>query len=113
MIRNTKEGQKASVRLDMTGNEFKRLIEQKDPNDSVDTLQEVLAMFEGIGDGETIAEYVRRVAVTADTMPENSVGTEQIKEDSIMMDDLNSEVRDNMLTPSDRVTEEDLANFEV
>ena len=48
------------VRLNMTGEEFKKLLERKDPNNVVDTLNEVLAMFEGISDNETIAEYVQR-----------------------------------------------------
>ena len=96
MIRKGQEGQKPSVRLDMTGDEFKRLIEYKDPNDVVDTLQEIMHMFDGIGDGETIVDYIRRVAVTPDNMPYNSVGTEQIKENSVMMDDLNEEVRKKM-----------------
>jgi len=81
-----------SVMMNMTGEEFKRLIEQQDPNGIVDTLQEVLAMFDGIDDGETIADYVRRVAVTPDSMPENSVGTEQLKPGAVMLDDISEEV---------------------
>ena len=92
MKRKAKEGQKPSVCLDMTGDEFKRLIEYKDPNDVVDTLQEVLAMFEGIGDGETIAEYIRRVAVTPESMPLDCVGTEQLKPGAVHLDDLSESV---------------------
>lgn len=53
------------VRLNMTGEEFKKLIEQKNPDGIVDTLQEVFALFEGIGDDETLVEYVQRTAKEA------------------------------------------------
>lgn len=92
----------------MTGEEFKRLIERRDPNDVVDTLQEVLAMFEGIGDGETIAEYIRRVAVTPESMPEDCIGTEQIKNNAVMLEDLNEEVRQKL---TDTYDEEDEALY--
>lgn len=65
---------KQPVTLDMTGEEFKRLIEQRDPNNVVDTLQEIKAMFAGISDSETIADYVRRVAMTADGVKEEDIG---------------------------------------
>lgn len=94
------------VLMNMTGDEFKRLIEQRDINGVVDTLNEVMAMFEGIGDDETIAEYVRRVAVTADNMPENSIGTAQIQNEAVHLEDLNAEVRDQLI--GDGITEEDL-----
>lgn len=41
----------------------------------------------------------------------DSVGSEEIKDDSIAMEDLNTEVRDNMVTKEDRVTENELKDF--
>ena len=43
----------------------------------------------------------------------DSVGTEEIKDDSIEMEDLNQSVKDAMVTDADRVTQEELANFNV
>jgi len=48
--------------------------------------------------------------ITIDTVPPDSVGTRQIEDGSVMLDDLNPEVKDNM---ADRVTQEDLDNFKV
>lgn len=93
------------VIMNMTGDEFKRLIEQRDPNAVVDTLHEVLAMFEGISDGETIADYLRRLVAD---LPAESVGTEQIKDDAVMFRDLNEEVRDKMLNS---LTDEDMEKW--
>ena len=42
-----------------------------------------------------------------------SVGTEQIQDEAVMMDDLNPEVKDSMITDGDRVTAEELAGFQV
>ena len=38
-----------------------------------------------------------------DTIPENSVGSQQIDNGSIQMEDLSPEVRENMNTPGSRV----------
>ena len=43
----------------------------------------------------------------------DSVGTEEIRNNSVLMEDLNQEVKDTMLTDDDRVTQEDLNNFDV
>ena len=43
----------------------------------------------------------------------DSVGTEQIQDDSVMMDDLHQSVKDKMMTDDDRVTQEDINNFNV
>lgn len=95
---------KKSIRLNMTGEEFKRLIEQYDPDNEVNTLPEVLRLLQGIGDNESLADYIeRKINEGVTVIPAGSVGPEQ----------LNDEVKENMLTPSDRVTEEELADFEV
>jgi len=43
----------------------------------------------------------------------NTVGTEQIVDDSIVMDDLNQSVKDEMITKDNRVTPEELEKFKV
>lgn len=43
----------------------------------------------------------------------NSVGSEEIKDDSVEMADLSSDVKDSMITDADRVTQEDLEGFVV
>lgn len=42
----------------------------------------------------------------------DSVGSEEIADDSIMMEDLNQTVKDQMMTGEDRVTQEELDNFQ-
>ena len=46
------------VRLNMTGDEFKTLIEGTSPNGEIDTLPEVMAAAQGISDDETIQHDV-------------------------------------------------------
>lgn len=48
--------------------------------------------------------------ITIDTVPPDSVGTEQIVDESVMMDDLHPEVKDSI---ADRVTSEELDHFKV
>lgn len=43
----------------------------------------------------------------------DSVGSEQIINESVEMEDLHKNVKDKMVTDDDRVTAEELANFEV
>lgn len=43
----------------------------------------------------------------------NTVGTNEIIDDSVQMEDLNSSVKDAMVTDKDRVTQEQIDNFEV
>lgn len=43
----------------------------------------------------------------------DSVGSKEIKDEAVMMKDLNSEVKEAMMTENDRVTQEELDNFEV
>ena len=43
----------------------------------------------------------------------NTVGTEQIINDSVEMEDLNHKVKDKMMTDDDRVTQEELDQFDV
>ena len=48
--------------------------------------------------------------ITSDVVPPNSVGSEQIEDESVMMDDLHPEVKDSI---ADRVTKDELDNFHV
>lgn len=43
----------------------------------------------------------------------DTVGTEQIIDGAVEMEDLNESVKDTMLTDEDRVTEEELGEFDV
>lgn len=46
-------------------------------------------------------------------IPENTVDTRSIVDDTIEMQDLSQKVKDKMVTDDDRVTADELANFEV
>lgn len=50
---------------------------------------------------------------TIDIVPPDSVGTRQIQDDSVEMEDLNQKVKDKMMTDDDRVTQQDIENFNV
>jgi len=43
----------------------------------------------------------------------DSVGTREIKNDSVEMEDLNQKVKDKMMTDEDRVTKQEIDNFNV
>lgn len=49
----------------MTGEEFKKYIEQRNENGRIDTLPEALRALEGIRDDETIKEYIERMTYEA------------------------------------------------
>jgi hypothetical protein len=42
----------------------------------------------------------------------NTVGSREIQDDSVEMEDLSSSVKDSMVTDKDRVTQEELDNFQ-
>lgn len=50
---------------------------------------------------------------TIDIVPPDSVGTRQIQDDSVEMEDLNQSVKDKMMTGDDRVTQKDIESFNV
>lgn len=52
------------VIMNMTGDEFKKLVEQKDPNELIDTIPEILDFLQGIKDGETLEQYIKRIVAT-------------------------------------------------
>ena len=49
----------------MTGDEFKKYIEQRNPNGEIDTLPEVLKALKGLRDDETIKDYLDRMVYEA------------------------------------------------
>lgn len=48
-----------------------------------------------------------------DVPPIDSVGTKEIRNDSVEMEDLNQDVKDTMITGEDRVTPEEIENFDI
>ena len=50
---------------------------------------------------------------TIDVVPPDSVGTEQIADGSVQAEDLSEGVKNAMVTDKDRVTQEQIDNFEV
>lgn len=49
------------VIMNMTGDEFKKLVEQKDPNELINTIPEILEFLSGIKDNETLEQYIKRI----------------------------------------------------
>ena len=47
--------------MEMTGDEFKKLVEQRDPNELIDTIPEILDFLSGIRQGETLEQYIKRI----------------------------------------------------
>lgn len=102
------------VTLDqLTGTEVKTLLEQITDDQKINTVPELFRFLEEVPDGMSLREYIISIAGSPDELPDNSVGTRQIEDDSVMMDDLNSSVKDTMMTAEDRVTEEELQQFQV
>lgn len=102
------------VQLDtLSGDEVKALLEQIVEDQRIDTIPELFAFLSGVPEGVSLAEYIRSIAGDASQPADNSVGTEQLKDDSVMMDDLNHTVKEAMITAEDRVTADELAGFEV
>ena len=46
-------------------------------------------------------------------LPDNTVGSNAIIDEAVEMEDLSKQVKDKMVTENDRVTKEDLDNFDV
>ena len=64
-----------SVIMNMTGDEFKKLVEQKDPNHLIDTIPEILDFLRGIEDGETLEQYIKRIVRSLFVITESEQGT--------------------------------------
>lgn len=62
----------------MTGDEFKKYIEQRNPNGEIDTLPEVLKALKGLRDDETIKDYLDRMSYEAHLPQEEREMIEQL-----------------------------------
>ena len=62
----------------MTGDEFKKYIEQRNPNGEIDTLPEVLKALKGLRDDETIKDYLDRMVYEAHLPQEEREMIEQL-----------------------------------
>lgn len=109
------ENMKKAVQLDtLTGDEFKALLEQVSQDGKINTIPELIDFLSEVPQGMSLKEYIESIAGGGGSTPApDSVGSEQIKDDSIEMEDLSKGVKDSMLTDGNRVTQEELDNFEV
>lgn len=73
--------------------------------------------YETLKDGTNVLRHIRvnqrtydvpADGVTIDVVPENSVGTDQIENGAIKLEDLNDEIRDGLIT---NITEDDIENI--
>ena len=48
----------AKVQLNMSGDDFKKLIEGNEPNSEVNTIPEVMAVMQGISDSTTVKRKI-------------------------------------------------------
>ena len=88
-----------STRLDtLTGEQFKQLIEQLSPDGKINTIPELIAFLNDIPEGMTLAEYVAEHGVDPETL------------DKAVNDAIDEK---GVVTDADRVTQEELDNFEV
>lgn len=102
------------VTLDqLDGKEVKALLEQITDDGKINTVPELFRFLDEVPDGMSLKDYIISVAGSPDELPDNSVGTRQIENEGVMMEDLNSEVKDTMMTGEDRVTQEELDQFQV
>ena len=102
------------VTLDqLDGKEVKALLEQITDDGKINTVPELFRFLDEVPDGMSLRDYIISVAGSPDELPDNSVGTRQIENEGVMMEDLNSEIKDTMMTGEDRVTQEELEQFQV
>lgn len=102
------------VTLDqLTGTQFKTLVEQVTTDGKLNTLPELFQFLSEVPDGMTLKAYIESIAGGGGQPAHDSVGSEEIKDDSVEMKDLNHKVKEKMLTDDDRVTTEELDQFEV
>lgn len=106
---------KKAVQLDtLTGDEFKALLEQVSQDGKINTIPELIDFLSEVPQGMSLKEYIESIAGGGGSTPApDSVCSEQIKDESIEMEDLSKDVKGTMVTENDRVTQEDLANFKI
>ena len=102
------------VQLDtLTGDELKVLLEQISQDGKINTIPELISFLSEVPQGTTLKQYIESIAGSGSVPADNSVGTEQLKDESVEMNDLSRNVKDSMITDQDRVSQEDLDGFEV
>lgn len=78
------------VRLDMTGKEFKTLIEQVTQDGKVNTLPELFELLGTLPDDMTLEEYVRQQAVDAAAEVSEDAVKEVLEEETASDEDIDS-----------------------
>jgi hypothetical protein len=102
------------IQLDtLTGDELKVLLEQISQDGKINTFPELVAFLDEVPQGMSLKQYIESIAGGGSQPAYDSVGTEQIKDESVEMEDLSKDVKGTMVTEGDRVTQEELAGFKV
>lgn len=78
------------VRLDMTGKEFKTLIEQVTQDGKVNTLPELFELLGSLPDDMTLEEYIRKQAVDAAAEVSEDAVKEVLEEETASDEDIDS-----------------------
>lgn len=78
------------VRLDMTGKEFKTLIEQVTQDGKVNTLPELFELLGSLPDDMTLEEYIRQQAVDAAAEVSEDAVKDVLEEETASDDDIDS-----------------------
>ena len=78
------------VRLDMTGKEFKTLIEQVTQDGKVNTLPELFELLGSLPDDMTLEEYIRQQAVDAAAEVSEDAVKEILEEETASDEDIDS-----------------------
>jgi len=90
----------------LDGQQVKDLLQEKTPDGKVNTIPELIEKLGEIPDGVPLDEYIRQVA------EQSAIDPEMLKEIvGGAVDDKFDEEKTNIITPEDRVTEEELADF--
>ena len=78
------------VRLDMTGKEFKTLIEQVTQDGKVNTLPELFELLGSLPDDMTLEDYIRKQAVDAAAEVSEDAVKEVLEEETASDEDIDS-----------------------
>ena len=113
-LKQNEEDMRKVVQLDtLTGDELKKLLEQISQDGKINTFPELVSFLDEVPQGMSLKQYIESIAGGGSQPAYDSVGTEQIKDESIEMEDLSKDVKDTMMTEGDRVTPEELADFQI
>lgn len=89
----------------LTGEEFKTLIEQFTDNGKVDTIPELMERIGEVPDDMTLADWIRQQA------EQSAIDEETLKR--LIGEELDEAIAEDIITRDDRVTQEELDEFEV